>query len=150
MPSRIDLMSAIGGQAIPSLTRQVGGVSSGSPVDLAKLAQQLGQQAQGVVQQHLPQMSEGAEMALDGLQGLRQGITAPGGGPMQGGIQDLLGRAQGMLSGGTPDLKQFLSNAAGRKVYGGGRQAPNQGKTANKAGYARRDAMRSALAQQGR
>lgn len=34
----------------------------------------------------------------------------------------------------------FNSYAAGKKHYGSGRAAPNVGKTANKAGYGKRDA----------
>ncbi len=44
--------------------------------------------------------------------------------------------APGASRAATP---QFNSYAAGRKVYGGGRAAPNVGMTANKAGYGRRD-----------
>lgn len=43
--------------------------------------------------------------------------------------------------------KQFTPFAAGRKVYGGGRAAPNVGKTANMAGYKRRDGMMRARRQ---
>lgn len=35
----------------------------------------------------------------------------------------------------------FNKGAAGSKTYGMGRAAPNMGKTANKAGYGKRDAM---------
>lgn len=35
----------------------------------------------------------------------------------------------------------FNKNAAGSKSYGMGRAAPNMGKTTNKAGYGKRDAM---------
>jgi len=44
------------------------------------------------------------------------------------------------LSGGTASKPpQFQPYAAGNKVYGGGRPAPNVGMTANKTGYAKRD-----------
>lgn len=45
----------------------------------------------------------------------------------------------GRQPGGAGGRKQFEPYAAGRKVYGGGRSAPNVGKTANMAGYGRRD-----------
>lgn len=38
----------------------------------------------------------------------------------------------------------FNPYSAGRKHYGGGRLAPNVGKTANKAGYAARDGRAAA------
>lgn len=44
-------------------------------------------------------------------------------------------------------VKQFQSYAAGNKVYGGGRPAPNVGMTANMAGYGRRDAEMAARKQ---
>lgn len=50
-----------------------------------------------------------------------------------------------------PTLKQggggFQAYAAGRKVYGGGRAAPNVGMTANKTGYGRRDGAMEARKQ---
>jgi hypothetical protein len=55
------------------------------------------------------------------------------------------------ISAGTPRaaVPQFNSYAVGRKVYGGGRSAPNVGKTANKTGYALRDAKRNAITRRG-
>lgn len=44
-----------------------------------------------------------------------------------------------------PAIPQFNAYAAGAKHYGGGRAAPNVGKTANKTGYAMRDAKRRAI-----
>lgn len=53
---------------------------------------------------------------------------------------DLLGAI-----GTRPAVSQFNPYAAGAKSYGGGRSAPNVGKTANKTGYAMRDAKRRAI-----
>ena len=41
----------------------------------------------------------------------------------------------------------FNAYAAGKKHYGTGRSAPNVGKTANKTGYAQRDAQAAARKQ---
>lgn len=54
----------------------------------------------------------------------------------------------GALSG-RPTVSQFNPYAAGAKHYGGGRSAPNVGKTANKLGYALRDAKRNAITKRG-
>lgn len=42
-------------------------------------------------------------------------------------------------------VSQWNPYAAGKKHYGGGRSAPNVGKTTNKVGYAKRDALQAAL-----
>jgi hypothetical protein len=46
---------------------------------------------------------------------------------------------------GAPVPGQFNPYAAGDKHYGGGRSAPNVGKTTNKVGYGKRDAKKAAM-----
>jgi hypothetical protein len=55
------------------------------------------------------------------------------------GFNPITGRNTSMTGGGG-----YNGYSAGKKRYGSGRQNPNQGKTANKAGYKARDIQNEA------